>query len=165
MSLENLQYPSPEEESYRIFGVVHIVVGRDGLAFIFEEKSAKESTGKKAGDISVLCETAISGESIADTAKRGFQEEFGMPLDELHLKTIRLGGCKFIDGVYAEVLVSITDEPNILEQKALENNGDGEVVYAGRCTINNLVQNQRLRLGVRNVLNAFSDKLSMLTYS
>ncbi len=156
--LEQSVDKQPDFEQYMTRGVVHFVLDKSGRVLSVRERRSKECTGKKAGDLSVLCETTEIGETVIDTLSRGLTEELGLKAEDTGtLRTEYMGGCEFIPGVWADVFKSTVIDPGLLQKRILEKNGDGEVEEFVWQTPQSLLESQDLRPGVRNVLLNFKE--------
>src|SRR3989304_6860324 len=147
-------------EIYRRHGVVIFIVNDCGEILTVQENEDKDTTGKRKGEIGVVCETSEKGKPWFDTVTRGLKEELG--LNEVKQKSLLslhdnsyLGETIFIEGVLARVVVLKARRPDILLQHLRP---EGEVDGLGFRKPADLL-GDNLRQGVRNVLTeCLSDK-------
>src|SRR3990170_7169621 len=114
------------------YGTVIFIFNTKGELLTCRENSSRELTGKVKGELSVICETAESGEALEETTLRGIKEELG--LDEngisnllwLEPNTSYLGETIFIPGVLAGVVKFYCNDHALLHE-INNGRGDGEV--------------------------------------
>jgi hypothetical protein len=148
------------KDKYTKVGVVILIFDNEGKLLTIRENQNDDGAVKKAGDLGVVCETSEPGEAWQVTVLRGIKEELG--LNEVDIaKSIKmdpdqnfLGECVFVDGVLARVVAFVGDNKNIVPESA---ESCKEVSLVGWKSMEELLEADNLRLGVRNVLNSLID--------
>jgi len=151
-----------ERVNSNIFGVALFIVDPQNRVLTFREKETKPSTGKVAGDYSVLCETRKAGEGWLANIRRGLTEELG--LREVPLKDIfdfsdrRIWESGFISKVWSTVAVLRCNNPSKLEE-LIGSGGDTNGVEVIGWKTREEFESLPLRMGVRNLMNKFGDNI------
>lgn len=153
---------SKERLSSKRFGVVIFILDSDNRVLTIVEQDNKESTGKVSGKYGCICETREQGEASKDNARRGFVEELGMKAesfaDLLSYDDQRTWETKFVDGVWAAVIVQRCINPDKLMRRIGSNAPPHEVEVVGWKTRDEF-EALDLRSGVRNIVNNFGDEI------
>lgn len=158
---ENLSL-TQERANSNIFGVALFIVDPHNRVLTFREKETKPSTGKVAGDYSVLCETRKPGEGWPANIRRGLIEELG--LQEIALKDIfdfsdrRIWESGFISKVWSTVAVLRCNNPSKLEKLIGSGDKPHGVEIIGWKTKEEF-ESLPLRRGVRNLMDKFGDDI------
>lgn len=144
-------------------------INRDGIALlvsheekilVVREMTNKPSTGKTAGELSIVCETRDSkSEDIRDTLLRGIKQELGIKGDEIYryfdrFSEISMGKCLFTPGTLAHIYKIKCIDPDGVASK-INKYGDGEVKFVGWWSLDQLANPQNgnvVRPGVSNVI-------------
>lgn len=155
-----LSSPQEIKEKYFKVGVVIFVFNQKGEVLLVRENSTELSTGKKAGDLSVICETSKEKESWEETVIRGLEEELGIDFEgeenffQIDPEDCFLGEGVFVKGILVRVVtIHWSGEDKVL----LSAVGDGEVSVVGWEKPENLLS-YPLRIGVRKVLQECLDE-------
>lgn len=155
-----LSSPQEIKEKYFKVGVVIFVFNQKGEVLLVRENLTELSTGKKSGDLSVICETSEEKESWEESVIRGLKEELGIDFREgnnffqINPRRCFLGESVFMNGILVRVVtIHWSGEDKVL----LSAVGDGEVSVVGWEKPENLLS-YPLRIGVRKVLQECLDE-------
>lgn len=160
--LEMQLTPSQEFRQATVFGCVTFIRNPEGQILTFKELEDKPRTGKRIGDFSVLCETREEGESALTNMARGLHEELGIGYDQiesvLDVKNIQTWETGFMPGVWGDVfLVDCINQPLLDSIIGSARKPDG-VEIVGWKTPEEFI-NSPVRVGVRNIIDKFSDEI------
>lgn len=158
--IENTLTPLEEAfQKYKKVGVVAFIFDHESRVLVLQENNDKKETGRRIGDLSVLCETGEPGESWGETLIRGVNEELKIPPD-LQREVLGvdansyLGETLFVEHVLARVVSArFTGDTSLLDI----GKNFGEVTVVGWENPNTLV-NYPLRPGVKKVLSECLEK-------
>lgn len=149
-----------EQKYAQTLGAVVFIVDNEGRIYTQMETESRESSGKKAGEYSTICETKLPGEKWQENVIRGILEETGIDIGQLPL-VLKFSGAKsweakFTEGVSASIsIIPCRDSERFLRLASQAHNHDG-VIPIGFVSREDF-QKLNLRQGVRNILESSGD--------
>lgn len=150
-----------KRETAKVFGAVIFIIDENGRVYSQIEDKNNESTGKKANEYSVICETRLPNENLWKNAIRGIKEETGIK-EEDQFKVLSEPICwetdGFKDGVWATVFKYECKDPELFMKFVCDSKIHDEVVPVGFLP-REVFEKLNLRDGVRNIINRFGDTI------
>ncbi|HKC04691.1 MAG TPA: NUDIX hydrolase [Patescibacteria group bacterium] len=151
-----------EHEVATKFGVAVFILDDKNRIFTTKELENKSSTGKVAGEYSVICETQEPNEDWLENLQRGLEEELGIPRamfpKVFDLSELIVWESGFVDGVWATVIKINCKDSDLLIRLIGTLGRPDKMEILGWKTKEEF-KGLQLRRGVGNILAKFEDEI------